>query len=134
MANEADLNKHLKWAWSNMKRRCTKQTKDAYRYIGRGITYAPEWETLAGFCADMASTYEKGLSLDRIDNDRGYSADNCRWATAKTQANNTGRNRLVTIGNDTKTLAQWCETSSVKPSTIRQRFYVYGWPIERALA
>lgn len=134
MANSADKQKHLKWAWSNMKRRCTKQTKDAHRYIGRGISYDPKWESLAGFCADMANTYEIGLSLDRIDNDKGYSADNCRWTTSKEQANNTGRNRLITLNGETKTLAQWCDLSEVKPSTIRQRFYVYGWSIEKSLS
>lgn len=133
MANRAEKQKHLKWAWNNMKRRCTTNTKDAHRYIGRGISYDPKWESLAGFCADMGETYEIGLSLDRIDNDKGYSADNCRWATRKEQANNTGRNRLFTIKDETKTLAQWCDESIVKSSTIRQRLYVYGWSIERAL-
>lgn len=134
MANlSTEQAKHLKWAWSNMKRRCTKPTKDAYRYVGRGIDYDPKWGTLAGFCEDMASTYQPGLSLDRVDNDKGYSADNCRWATPKQQANNTGRNRLITIKGITKTLAQWCDESTVKSSTIRQRFYVYGWPIEKSL-
>lgn len=133
MANLDEKQKHLKWAWANMKKRCNKQTKDAHRYLDRGISYDPKWESLAGFCADMATTYKTGLSLDRIDNDKGYSADNCRWATPKEQSNNTARNRQITIGDETKTLAQWCDESPVKSSTIRQRFYVYGWPIEKAL-
>lgn len=134
MANlDTEKRKHLKWAWANMKKRCTYPTKDAHRYIERGISYDPKWESLAGFCADMAATYKLGLSLDRIDNDKGYSADNCQWATPKQQANNTGRNRHFTINGQTKTLAQWIDTVSAKSSTVRQRFYVLQWSIEDSL-
>lgn len=130
---EADKVKHLKWAWQNMKKRCNRPTKDAHRYIGRGIGYDPKWEAFEGFYKDLASRYKPGLSLDRIDNNKGYSADNCRWATAKEQSNNTGRNRIIELNGKTKTLAQWCDESEVKSSTIRQRYYVYGWSIEKAL-
>lgn len=133
MANSTNEQLHLKWAWSNMKRRCNTITKDAHRYVGRGISYDPKWESLAGFLEDMAKDYKLGLSLDRKDNDKGYSKDNCRWATPKEQANNTGRNRLIEINGETKTLAQWCDESPVKRSTIKQRFYVYHWSIEKAL-
>lgn len=130
---DLEKQKHLKWAWANMKRRCNKPTKDAHRYIGRGITYDPKWESLVGFNTDMASTYGPGLSLDRINNDEGYSADNCRWATAKDQANNTGRNRFFTINGTTKTFAQWIDTVPTKSSTVRQRFYGLNWNIEKSL-
>lgn len=124
----------LFWALSNMKKRCNRKTgKDAKNYFERGITYDPSWESFRGFFKDMASTYEKGLSLDRIDNNKGYSVKNCRWATRKMQNNNTRANRVFTIKGQTKTLAQWCELSELKPSCIRQRFYVYKHPIEQAL-
>jgi len=132
MATGEDL-KHLKWAWQNMKKRCNKPTKDAHRYFLRGITYPKKWETFDGFCADMGATYKSGLTLDRIDSNKSYSLDNCRWATHYDQANNTCRNRKFTINGITKNLSQWCEDVSVRPSTVRQRFYVYGWTVEQSL-
>lgn len=122
------------YAWSNMKRRCNKTTgQDSKNYFQRGIKYDPNWETFKGFYDDMSYTYDKGLTLDRIDNDQGYSKSNCRWATRKVQNNNTRVNRRITYKGDTKTFAQWCELSDAKSSTIRQRFYVYKWTFERAL-
>lgn len=122
-------------AWMNMRRRCNgdKHIKDSQHYVERGITYSDSWQSFDNFYNDMASTYKEGLSLDRIDNDKGYSIENCRWATAKDQANNTSRNRKITIGGVTKTLAQWIDVSGLKSSTVRQRFYVYKWPIEQSL-
>ena len=122
-------------AWMNMRRRCNgdKHTKDSHVYVMRGITYDPSWENFDNFYKDMATTYKEGLSLDRIDNDKGYSPSNCRWATPKEQANNTSRNRKFTIKGVTKNLAQWIDESGLKSSTVRQRFYVYKWPIEKSL-
>lgn len=120
--------------WVNMRRRCTeKETKDSYRYIDRGISFSEDWLSFDSFYRDMASTYKKGLSLDRIENDKGYSLENCRWATPKEQANNTGRNRRITIDGVTKTLSQWIDSVDIKSSTVRQRFYGMGWTIEKSL-
>jgi hypothetical protein len=122
------------WVWADLKQRCNNPNiRNFNRYGGRGISYSPSWETFDGFCTDMLDGYKSGLSLDRIDNDKGYSKENCRWATLKTQANNTSRSRWFTINDITKTLAQWSETVNIKSSTIKQRFYVYGWSIEKSL-
>jgi hypothetical protein len=122
-------------SWLNMRRRCDGRANEDInrRYHQSGITYTPEWNNFDNFYEDMFSTYSSGLTLERIDNLAGYSLKNCRWATYKEQANNRKTNRLITINNITKTLAQWIDTTSLKPSTVRQRYYVYKWPIEKAL-
>ncbi|WP_326707988.1 hypothetical protein OG758_48720 [Streptomyces sp. NBC_01474] len=69
--------------WTNMRERCSNPDSEKYsRYGGRGITVCDEWNNFRSF-ATWAHThgYAEGLSIDRINNDRGYSPDNCRWVT-----------------------------------------------------
>lgn len=129
-------NEGIYHAWFNMKTRCdgkSRHSADTNNYFLRGITYGQRWSSFNNFKEDMGKTYEKGLTLERINNNEGYSLKNCRWATRKEQNNNKRNNRNITLNGETKTLSQWIELSDQKPSTVRQRFYVYGWPIEKAL-
>lgn len=116
-----------------MHERCRNQNRADYKwYGGRGIKVCERWSTLANFVADMGDR-PKGAQLDRIDNSKDYSPENCRWVSPAQNSNNRRTNRHITINGITKTLAEWIADSGVKPSTVHQRFYVYGWPIEKAL-
>lgn len=80
-------------AWYNMIQRCDDPTHLAYPdYGGRGITVCPEWRDVSRFVADMGRR-PTGLSLDRVDNERGYEPGNCRWSTRREQATNTRKVR-----------------------------------------
>lgn len=75
--------------WANMKQRCDNPLASHYElYGGRGITYEPDWGAFENFWADMGDTYGEHLSLDRLDNDKGYSKSNCRWVTDSQQKQN----------------------------------------------
>ena len=72
-------------SWDSMKARCSRESHPNYmNYGGRGIDYCDEWEDFAQFLADMGERPE-GKTLDRIDNDKGYSPSNCRWSTPEEQ-------------------------------------------------
>ncbi len=111
--------------WKCMKTRCHNQNHQAYdRYGARGITVCDEWKDdfQAFYDWAMANGYEDHLTIDRKENDKGYSPDNCRWVTAKVQANNRKNNVLVTINGETKTIAQWAEQCGLKYDTVLKRY------------
>jgi len=71
-----------------MRQRCENpNTKSFENYGGRGITVCTAWRTFEGFLADMGERPD-GMTLDRVNNERGYSPDNCRWATRSEQQRN----------------------------------------------
>lgn len=114
-----------------IKGRC-KNPKNAnyFRYGGRGIGLCSDWDGKQGFenfyVWAIAHGYEDGLTIDRIDNNKGYSPDNCRWVTQKLQMNNTRRNRYITIDGETHSLTDWAEIKGISIGTIRDRLK-RGW-------
>lgn len=80
--------------WSGMIQRTTNpRCDDWHNYGGRGITVCDRWRTFASFLADMGER-PAGLTLDRVDNDRGYEPGNCRWATKSEQQRNQRRRNV----------------------------------------
>ena len=119
-------------SWANMKTRCNNSNYNQYhRYGGRGITYCDKWKTFKGFYEDMGSDFKIGSQLDRVDNNGNYCKENCKWSTPTEQCNNRHTNKFITYNNKTQTLEQWIQELNLKSSTVRQRYYVYKYPIEQ---
>jgi hypothetical protein len=117
-----------------MKKRCLDRDYRRFdRYGGRGITVCPEWiDSFESFLSDMGPRPSPDHSLDRRDNDGNYEPGNCRWATLKEQRRNTAANHLVTAFGETKTLAEWSESTGIERSKMAYRIKV-GWPMERVM-
>lgn len=129
-----NANEQLYICWKNMRQRCNNKNNNCYKYYGeKGIKVCDEWNEYLVF-EDWAinNGFEKGLTIDRIDNSKGYSPQNCRWVDKKTQANNKTNNFLITYKNQTKTIHQWAEIYNIKAHTIFMRLKK-GWSIHRAL-
>ncbi len=83
--------------WSTMIVRCYNINRKDYKYYGeRGIKVDSRWASFENFISDMYPTFQEGLTLDRVDNNKGYSKENCRWATKTMQS----RNRRNIINKD----------------------------------
>ena len=107
--------------WKGMIRRCTDPREKKYHlYGGRGITVCERWMAFENFLADMGEVPD-GMTLDRINPDGNYEPMNCRWATPTTQANNTRRNRKLTLNGVTHTIMEWSRIVGVNHETIRRR-------------
>ena len=122
-------------AWSGMKNRCNNPKYELFhRYGGRGIEVCYSWKiSFESFINDMGEAPSKSHSLDRIDNDKGYSKQNCRWTTSVTQGNNRSDNVMLTYNNKTQTIAQWCKELSLSYEMVRARLK-RGHSVEVALS
>lgn len=124
--------------WCNMKGRCYNPKYQRFNTYGaRGITVCEEWKNDFGTFQKWAEKNgynpesKRGeCTLDRIDNNKGYSPDNCRWVTNQIQANNKSTNIFITYKGKTKTLAEWSKEIGIKPDTIKNRIK-NGWSIEK---
>ncbi len=117
--------------WSDMKSRCKNPKNRNYKnYGGRGISICEDWNNPCVFFEwAFSHGYKDGLSIDRIDNEKDYSPDNCRWATHKQQARNTRRNRLLTFKGETRCISEWAEITGMSKNVIKSRLNA-GWKIE----
>jgi len=127
--------------WSDIKARCYNPNNASYdRYGARGIGMCDEWKN------DPSKFIEWSLnngyfesdnnrvdcSIDRIDNDKGYSPNNCRWVDIYVQAYNKRRTIILTYNDETHTIREWSEKLGIKETTIRDR-YKRGLSVGRIL-
>jgi hypothetical protein len=127
--------KQIRHVYYGMISRCSKPSNAKYRHYGaRGIRVCDRWQGSGGyahFIADMGDRPE-GASLDRIDNDGGYSPENCRWATRAQQERNKRTTRTLTFSGQTRSIAEWAEVCSIPYKILLQRI-ARGWSAERTL-
>jgi hypothetical protein len=99
--------------WMHMRQRCQcPSNKYFHNYGGRGITVCDEWNSFQTFFNDMGRCPD-GHSIERIDNNRGYSKENCCWADSITQGNNKRNNVMITYRGETMTLGQAVKLANV---------------------
>lgn len=112
-------------SFNKMRHRCLNKNNPRYKDYGeRGITVCNEWlNSFETFLEDMGKSPSTKHSLERINNDLGYSKENCRWATNEEQANNKRSNRFITYNNETLTVSQWAHKFNVAPIFIFKKLY-----------
>lgn len=107
--------------WQSMRDRCRNPNNRQWnRYGGRGIDICPQWDDFRTFVSDMGER-PPGTSLDRIDNEKGYSPDNCRWATRKEQQRNQSRAVYVTIDGEVYRAVELAERYGVNYQAVIAR-------------
>ena len=125
----------IRYVYYDMIRRCYKlEDRSYYRYGARGITVCDEWKNnhLNFFKWAKDNGYAEGLQLDRIDNNKGYSPDNCHWVTPRENSLNRQDTRWIVYAGERHTLKDWAEKLGISYQVLADRIYRYRWSIDRA--
>lgn len=122
--------------WAGMLTRCTNLKQKSYKYYGgRKIKVCYRWSNnkngFQNFYKDVGNP-PKGKSLDRINNNKGYSPNNWKWSSPTEQMRNTRRNHFISYNGKNLCFAEWEEITWIKQATIRRRIKA-GWSIRDAL-
>jgi hypothetical protein len=115
--------------WSGIKSRCLNPQNVAFKnYGGRGITICDEWKDdfQAFYDWAISNGYRENLTIDRIDNDKGYYPKNCRWTTMKKQQNHRRNNKIVIYKNNKFTVSELAEKLNISVQTLCWRLR-NGW-------
>ena len=116
-----------------MRQRCLNPRRPNYQYYGgRGITIDPAWDSFEQFFADMGHPPSPFSTLDRIDNNQGYSKANCAWKLPLAQMRNRRNVKLYEYEGERKTLGELAQQYGIKRLTIRKRLTL-GWTMHDAL-
>ncbi len=115
-----DTGSRLYQCWRAMLARCYQASHEAFdRYNGRGIGVCEEWRDYAAFLQwALNNGYAEDLTIERCDNNKGYSPDNCRWATMSEQNRNRRDNIRVTAFGETKVLKDWAQDARCQISYV----------------
>lgn len=128
-------NTRLYGIWAGIKTRCFNPNDKRFSsYGGRGITICEEWKNdFPAFAKwSLENGYDETLTIDRIDCEKGYSPENCRWADQMTQQNNRLNNHRITFKGRCLTIMEWTRVTGLKDTTIYERLKK-GWSIEDVL-
>lgn len=120
--------------WALMLQRCTNPKAANYiSYGGAGVTVCERWRDFASFFADMGHPPSSQHMLGRIDNAKGYTPENCRWADVETQQNNRTNGVKITAFGETLSVAQWVRKTGLTKDMIEHRVFTLQMPPEKAL-
>ena len=122
--------------WQHMKARCNNPNHKHYKYYGgKGIKLCPEWEHDFSSFEQWAinNGYAEGLTIDRINPDKGYEPFNCRWATRQEQQSHISSCHMYEIDGISHNLAEWCRIYNVPHERVRRRVVKEHWDILKAL-
>jgi len=110
--------------------RCRSTSNPSYKdYGGRGITVCDRWLTFQNFLDDMGSQ-PHGMTIDRIDNNKGYSPENCRWADMSQQRRNQRRVKYIDTSRGPMLLADMARIAGITKRSITERIE-RGWRGEK---
>lgn len=123
--------------WINMKDRCGNPKYIGYHnYGGRGIKVCEEWGGKRGFVRfyDWAikNGYTDTLTIDRIDFNKGYCPENCKWSTTAEQSIHKRTSRMLELNGCVKTITEWSREYGILTSTVDKRIQ-RGWSVVDAL-
>jgi len=119
--------------WKAIRKRCNGRAKSTQLYRDKGITVCREWDSASTFIEWAESAgYSPGLQIDRIDNRKGYSPENCRFVPPRENANNKDNTILLTHNGKTQSIWRWSLETGIKAHSIHTRI-VRGWSHEKAL-
>jgi hypothetical protein len=111
-------------SWESMLARCYVPTTRGYgNYGGIGISVCDRWrDSFKDFVGDMGRR-PPNTTIDRIDNSKNYTLDNCRWASRIEQANNRSTNRIITIDGVSLSVANWARKQGISHFVIYTRLH-----------
>ena len=123
--------------WANIKQRCLNPKNPSYKYYGeRGIELCNDWESNfeSFYLWAVKNGYKKSLTIDRIDNNKGYCPENCRLITHKENCRNQNQTIIVEYNGKKISLQKLCEDLNLKYSTVSQRLFKLKKPLDIALS
>ena len=119
--------------WKEMLRRCKDKNPKSSSYKRASISVCDEWQKAINFLYwALKNGYKEGLQIDRIDNSREYSPENCRWVTAKENANNRTNTPFLTFQGERKNLLDWSLITGINRRTLYTRMR-RNWNVKRIL-